>query len=56
MASRSLSNKLLGGGGENDPIARVVVQMSQFNDGLEAIGQGLVLSSVSKKTNAGVIS
>ena len=56
MASRSLSNKLLGGGGENDPVAWVVALISQFHDGLEAIGQGLVLSSVSKKTNAGVIS
>ena len=33
--------KLLGGAGENDPVARVVAQMSQFNDGLEVIGQGL---------------
>ena len=33
--------KLLGGAGENDPIARVVAQMTQFNDGLEAIHQGL---------------
>jgi len=33
--------KLLGGAGENDPVARVVAQMSQFNDGLEAIQQGL---------------
>lgn len=29
--------KLLGGAGENDPVARVVAQMSQFTDGLEAI-------------------
>ena len=34
--------KLLGGAGENDPVARVVAQMTQFNDGLEAISQGLV--------------
>ncbi|MGJ8696432.1 MAG: DNA repair ATPase [Verrucomicrobiaceae bacterium] len=33
--------KLLGGAGENDPVARVVAQMSQFNEGLDAIGQGL---------------
>lgn len=33
--------KLLGGAGENDPVARVVAQMSQFNDGLDLIGQGL---------------
>jgi hypothetical protein len=33
--------KLLGGAGENDPVARVVAQMSQFNDGLAAIGEGL---------------
>lgn len=33
--------KLLGGAGENDPVARVVAQMSQFNDGLAMIGQGL---------------
>jgi MoxR-like ATPase len=33
--------KLLGGAGENDPVARVVAQMSQFNDGLEMIGQNL---------------
>lgn len=33
--------KLLGGAGENDPVARVVAQMSQFNDGLEAISMGL---------------
>ncbi len=34
-------NKLLGAGGENDPVARVVAQLSQFNDGLEGIQQGL---------------
>ena len=33
--------KLLGGAGENDPVARVVAQMMNFNDGVEAIGQGL---------------
>ncbi len=33
--------KLLGAGGENDPVARVVAQMSQFNDGLDAISLGL---------------
>lgn len=33
--------KLLGGSGENDPVARVVAQMMHFNDGLESISQGL---------------
>jgi hypothetical protein len=33
--------KLLGAGGENDPVARVVAQMSQFNDGLDAISEGI---------------
>ncbi|MEP4077913.1 DNA repair ATPase [Haloferula sp.] len=33
--------KLLGGAGENDPVARVVAQMTQFNDGLEAIREGI---------------
>jgi len=33
--------KLLGGGGENDPVARVVAQLTQFNDGLEAIKEGI---------------
>jgi len=33
--------KLLGGGGVNDPVARVVAQMAQFNDGLEAIQTGI---------------
>ena len=33
--------KLLGGAGENDPVARVGAQMTQFNDGLESISQGL---------------
>ncbi|BDS06455.1 hypothetical protein NT6N_14950 [Oceaniferula spumae] len=34
-------NKLLGGAGENDPIARVVAQLTQFNDGLESIRDGI---------------
>lgn len=34
-------NKLLGGAGENDPIARVVAQLTQFNDGLESIKDGI---------------
>lgn len=33
--------KLLGGAGEDDPIARVVAQMTQFNEGLESISLGL---------------
>ncbi|WP_367870508.1 DNA repair ATPase [Luteolibacter sp. Populi] len=33
--------KLLGAGGENDPVARVVAQLTQFNDGLEAITAGI---------------
>jgi len=33
--------KLLGGAGENDPVARVVAQMTQFNDGLAAIQEGI---------------
>lgn len=33
--------KLLGGAGENDPVARVVAQLSQFNDGLAFIGENL---------------
>ncbi|MBK1790086.1 DNA repair ATPase [Persicirhabdus sediminis] len=33
--------KLLGGAGDDDPVARVVAQMSQFNDGLSAINGGL---------------
>ena len=33
--------KLMGGAGENDPVARVVAQMTQFNDGLEAIKNGI---------------
>ena len=34
-------NKLLGGAGENDPVARVVAQLTQFNDGLESIKDGI---------------
>ena len=33
--------KLLGGAGENDPVARVVAQMSQFTDGLDSIREGI---------------
>jgi len=33
--------KLLGAGGENDPVARVVAQLTQFNDGLESIKDGI---------------
>lgn len=33
--------KLLGGAGENDPVARVVAQLTQFNDGLSAIHEGI---------------
>ena len=33
--------KLLGGAGENDPIARVVAQLTLFNDGLESIKEGI---------------
>ena len=33
--------KLLGAGGEHDPVARVVAQLTQFNDGLEAIKNGI---------------
>ena len=33
--------KLLGAGGESDPVARVVAQLTQFNDGLEAIKDGI---------------
>ena len=35
-------HKLLGGAGESDPVARVVAQMTQFNDGLTAIREGIV--------------
>ena len=38
--------KLLGGAGENDPVARVVAQMTQFNEGLEnLLPVGRVLNS-----------
>ena len=42
--------KMLGGAGEDDPIARVVAQLTQFNDGLTAIGETIteVGSSYSK--------
>ena len=33
--------KLLGGSGENDPVARVVAQLSEFNEGLGAIQEGI---------------
>ncbi|WP_052573530.1 DNA repair ATPase [Haloferula sp. BvORR071] len=33
--------KVFGAGGENDPVARVVAQLTQFNDGLEAIKEGI---------------
>ncbi|NIP96642.1 MAG: hypothetical protein GWO24_25695, partial [Akkermansiaceae bacterium] len=33
--------KLLGGAGEDDPVARVVAQLSEFNDGLGAIREGI---------------
>ena len=36
-------NKLMGGAGENDPVARVVAQLSQFNDGLSSITEGCLL-------------
>ncbi len=34
-------HKLLGGAAEGDPVARVVAQLTQFNDGLEAIRNGI---------------
>ncbi|MBK1829906.1 DNA repair ATPase [Verrucomicrobiaceae bacterium R5-34] len=40
-------NKLLGGAGENDPIARVVAQLTQFNDGLESIRDGITAAGTS---------
>ena len=40
-------NKLLGGAGENDPIARVVAQLTQFNDGLESIKDGITAAGTS---------
>lgn len=33
--------KLLGGAGEDDPVARVVAQLTQFNSGLSSIGASL---------------
>ncbi|MGJ8672313.1 DNA repair ATPase [Rubritalea sp.] len=36
-------NLLLGSaGGENDPVARIVAQLTQFNDGLDSIKNGIV--------------
>ena len=32
---------MLGGAGEDDPVARVVAQLSEFNDGLGAIREGI---------------
>ena len=40
-------NKLMGGAGENDPVARVVAQLSQFNDGLLNITEGITAASTS---------
>ena len=40
-------NKLMGGAGENDPVARVVAQLSQFNDGLSSITEGITAASTS---------
>lgn len=34
-------NKILGAAGENDPLGRVVAQMTMFNDGLDAIKEGI---------------
>jgi len=34
-------NQLLGGADENDPVARVVAQMTTFTDGLESIREGI---------------
>lgn len=36
--------KLMGAGGDNDPVGRVVAQLTQFNDGLEAIKEGISLA------------
>jgi hypothetical protein len=36
--------KLLGGAGEQDPVARVVAQLSEFNDGLGAIKEGIAVA------------
>jgi hypothetical protein len=33
--------KLLGGAGEQDPVARIVAQLNQFNDGLDSIRDGI---------------
>jgi hypothetical protein len=33
--------KLLGGAGEDDPVARVVAQLQQFNDGIDGIRTGI---------------
>ncbi len=40
-------NKLLGGAGENDPISRVVAQLTQFNDGLESIKEAVTTTGTS---------
>ncbi|MGJ8677596.1 MAG: DNA repair ATPase [Akkermansiaceae bacterium] len=40
-------NKLLGGAGENDPISRVVAQLTQFNDGLDSIKDGIAAAGSS---------
>ena len=39
-------NKLLGGAGENDPVSRVVAQMTEFNEGLGAIQQGIAAAAL----------
>ncbi|QJE99265.1 AAA family ATPase [Luteolibacter luteus] len=36
--------KLMGAGGDSDPVGRVVAQLTQFNDGLEAIKEGISLA------------
>ncbi|PQJ28610.1 DNA repair ATPase [Rubritalea profundi] len=39
-------NLLLGAaGGDNDPVARIVAQLTQFNDGLDSIKDGIVQAS-----------
>ncbi|MCP5545569.1 MAG: hypothetical protein H7A49_16860, partial [Akkermansiaceae bacterium] len=40
-------HKLLGGAGENDPVARVVAQLTQFNDGLLSIREGIAAAGSS---------
>jgi len=40
-------NKLLGGAGEDDPLARVVAQLTMFNDGLESIKDGITGAATS---------